>query len=563
MRKPITLVVVAGVASLFISAAAQAATGNWIGASGSNWNDSTHWQGGVIPNGQGDVAQYTTTDVNPAGASSVAVNDIPNVTVGTLKVQGTTNHSMQFTPNENIVMNQDGAGPLRAQWINDIQSAGATSNPALFLNAPATGFSGTFVLNDDLFISNTSNSQRTSGSIQVRGPIRGAGNIWIENISNNIGAGQVAFTNNESSGAGAGGFAGNITVAKGAVTFTRGDVFTPSPGNFVTIGSANGGDATLAAVGGGLGNIENNFVAAANTTGTSAFVANPSNSTNVNVKSTNSFAAAVRLDGDLTFDNRATNGSVFIIGDPITGVGQATKIGPGQMLVTNTNSYSGGTVVNGGSLVVGHADAINNGFGFYVATDGTLGSGNVTVNSNNDAPTWLELQSTLATVNVIADTATLSLSGGGSLSFADNGYALLDAGINETVGGLILGGVAQTTPGTYGSSFSGAMFANDEYFSGSGVITLAAPIDADFNNDGRKAGADFLIWQRNQGLTTGASNAQGDANGDGAVNAADLALWKSAFGTAVPAVAGVPEPTAAALMLCGAAAAALIRLGRR
>jgi autotransporter-associated beta strand protein len=397
--------------------------------------------------------------------------------------------------------------------------------------------------------------------VQIRGPLTGAGNIWIENVSNNIGAGQVAFTQSESGLGGAGqplGFGGNATVAKGAVTFTRGDVFTPAPGNFVTIGSAGGGPATLAAVGGGLGNIENNFVAAANAAvnpgDTLAFVANPSNSNNVNVKSTNSFAAAIRLDGDLTFDNRATNGSIFIIGDPITGVGQATKIGPGQMLITNANTYSGGTVVSGGSLVVGHADAINNGFGFYVATDGTLGSGNVTVNDNGIDFTYLEIQSTLATVNVIADTATLSLAGGGIVGSPDEGYALLDAGINETVGGLILGGVAQTTPGTYGSSFSGAMFTNDEYFNGFGLITLAPAADADFNNDGRKDGADFLIWQRNQGLATGATNALGDANGDGAVNAADLAIWKTAFGTAVPVAASVPEPAAAALLLCGAAA---------
>jgi autotransporter-associated beta strand protein len=555
MRKTFVFGLAAGIASLFISTTAQVTTGDWVGPSKTNWSDPFHWQDGIIPNGQGDVAQYTTDTFG----SQVALNDIPDVTVGTLKVMGTTNNSMQFTPNQNIVMDQDGAGPQRAQWVNDIQAADATSNPALFLNANSVG---AFVLHDDLLISNTSNSTRGSGSIQVKGSIRGAGNIWIENATNDIDHGQVAFTNNESSGPGAGGFGGSITVAKGAVTFTRGDVFTPTPGNVVTIGSENGGDATLAAVGGGLGNIENNFVAAANTGGISAFVANSADFNNINVKSTNSFAAAVRLDGDLTFDNRATTGSVFIIGDPITGVGQATKIGPGQMRITNTNSYSGGTVVNGGSLVVGHADAINNGFGFYVATDGTLGSGNVTVNSNDIDLTSLQIESTLATVNVIADTATVSLAGGGFASFADEGCALLDAGINETVGGLILGGVPQTTPGTYGSSSSGAMFTNDEYFSGAGLITLASPIDADFNNDGIKDGADFLIWQRNQGLTTGAMNSQGDANGDGAVNAADLTLWKTAFGTAVPAVAGVPEPTAL-LLFCAAASTALLRQRRR
>jgi hypothetical protein len=38
---------------------------------------------------------------------------------------------------------------------------------------------------------------------------------------------------------------------------------------------------------------------------------------------------------------------------------------------------------------------------------------------------------------------------------------------------VILGGVAQTVAGTYGSSSSGATFQNDEYFAGGGKITLA------------------------------------------------------------------------------------------
>jgi len=58
-----------------------------------------------------------------------------------------------------------------------------------------------------------------------------------------------------------------------------------------------------------------------------------------------------------------------------------------------------------------------------------------------------------------------------------------------------------------------------------------AVLTADFDSDGDADGADFLAWQRGNGLATGATKAQGDANGDGAVNADDLALWKSEFGT--------------------------------
>ena len=73
-------------------------------------------------------------------------------------------------------------------------------------------------------------------------------------------------------------------------------------------------------------------------------------------------------------------------------------------------------------------------------------------------------------------------------------------------------------------------------------------------------GADFLIWQRNAGLTTGALLENGDANADGAVNELDLTAWNENFGVGVtpPPVSAVPEPTtlalAGALLLAGVAA---------
>lgn len=79
-------------------------------------------------------------------------------------------------------------------------------------------------------------------------------------------------------------------------------------------------------------------------------------------------------------------------------------------------------------------------------------------------------------------------------------------------------------------------------------LVATAPVqDADFNNDGKVDGADFLIWQRGQGGA--GNNGAGDANGDGQVNAMDLGIWKTAFTSAVTAGAsGVPEPAAAGMM---------------
>src|SRR3954449_6026739 len=97
VRKSIGSAVVTVTASLFISTAAHAVVGTWIGPTNSSWSNTAAWQGGVVPNGQGDTAQYV------AGGSQVTVQDIAaGVTVGTIKLSGTANSSWQFTPNNDI-----------------------------------------------------------------------------------------------------------------------------------------------------------------------------------------------------------------------------------------------------------------------------------------------------------------------------------------------------------------------------------------------------------------------------------------------------------------------------
>lgn len=440
-------------ASLWASTDQASVVATWGGGATGNWSSTTApagWSNGTVPNGQGDSATYTAPN------SATTTQDVAGgVTVGTIKVDGTTNSSWQITPTNDVIMNQDGAGPGTASIINAIQSTGATGNPAIFIN----NSTGWLTLQDDLLISNTSNSARTTGAVQMKTKIQGAGNITIENVSNNPAVAAVVFS-------GQGNFAGNTTVAKGATTFTRGDNFSPSPGNVVTIGRASSGDATLVFAGTTVNNMENNFVAAANTGGTSVFGASTTLTGGFTVKSS-SPTSSIRLDGDLSLTN-GTAGQLVTIGDPITGVGKLTKIGVGPVRLTNGNSYQGGTVVSVGSLSVGTAPDTNNGFGFYPATVGSLGSGDVTVSA-----TATDLEIETGVTNAIGDAATLSLAGGGTAGAADVGYALLDSGVNEVVGNLVLGGVAMPA-GTYGSSSSLASNQLNEYFSGPGIVTVVS-----------------------------------------------------------------------------------------
>jgi hypothetical protein len=147
----------------------------------------------------------------------------------------------------------------------------------------------------------------------------------------------------------------------------------------------------------------------------------------------------------------------------------------GTYYLQNQNTHSGGTELYGGKLVVGDE------FGTY--PNANLGTGDVTIYSaeapfgivvNGAARGFLEIDN--GVLNAIADNRTLTL--GGSFvpnNTPDDGYVFLDSLINETVGGLVLGGVAQLVAGTYGSTSSLATFQNNEFFAGTGIITLVLP----------------------------------------------------------------------------------------
>jgi autotransporter-associated beta strand protein len=225
-----------------------------------------------------------------------------------------------------------------------------------------------------------------------------------------------------------------------------------------------------------------------------------------------------------------TNATVLTVGGIIssTASGTLTKSGPGTLVLTGANSYTGATTVSAGLLALTGATA-------------TLGDGNVTVlDSGVGAGAGLLIQS--GVLNAIDNAATLSLVGGGTPNVADDSFASLETGINETVGSLVLDGIAMVNGLTYGSTASIALVKSNEYFSGTGVVTVG--LAGDFNNDDSVDTADYLLWRNNQ-------SAFGNSGG--------YDLWRNNFGNTSPGAGGggeqganggaVPEPSSIALVL--------------
>jgi hypothetical protein len=81
-------------------------------------------------------------------------------------------------------------------------------------------------------------------------------------------------------------------------------------------------------------------------------------------------------------------------------------------------------------------------------------------------------------------------------------------------------------------------------------IRVVDPLAADFDEDGDVDAGDLAAWQLGYGTIADAEHYRGDADGDGDVDGRDLLVWQQQFGgSSLTAVATVPEPETAALVL--------------
>ncbi len=119
---------------------------------------------------------------------------------------------------------------------------------------------------------------------------------------------------------------------------------------------------------------------------------------------------------------------------------------------SSPNTFSGGVTINDGTI--------------SAEKSGALGTGDLIIQETSGTST-AQLSILAGISDALYSTATISL-------FSDSGnYATLDlgAGVNQSIAGLSFDGSSQAA-GTWGASGSGASNINDDWFSGSGVVTV-------------------------------------------------------------------------------------------
>ncbi|MEO7299728.1 MAG: autotransporter-associated beta strand repeat-containing protein [Verrucomicrobiota bacterium] len=429
-------------AALLLGSSLLAGAETWNLATGGTWNNAINWNPQSIPNATG--ANATFNNSSPAQTANRSITVDAAQTVGSI----TLNNDAANTFTTSLT-----TGTTGSLILDEVNAGPAT------INVPAVVGTGNFTISapitlTDSVVGNVDNVTATSqsGALNLTAVISGTG----------------GFTK---AGDGVATFGTGIKTYSGATVVNGGRLrssLLASPTNTSSFTINAGGQLTLITAASftfGSGPLNLNGNGPIPPAAYSIFPGAIRNNTdlvatinNLTVLQSDTVLAVQGLLGSLTFTNT------------ISGPGKLTltpsthDANLGTLVLSANNTYQGGTVVDGGTLVVSNASA-------------TLGTGNVTVNSANLVFGGSSAKLTISTgvTNAIADTATLTLAGGRAAGTADDGFVELQTGVNEVVAGLVLAGAPQA-PGIYGSTTSSAPPANqnDEFFAGPGIVTVGA-----------------------------------------------------------------------------------------
>ena len=160
----------------------------------------------------------------------------------------------------------------------------------------------------------------------------------------------------------------------------------------------------------------------------------------------------------------------------ISGTGSLVKNGTGALTVSGDNSFAGSTTVSGGTLVMGHANALGNASNALVLNAGTLNlSGNSLSVSSLSGSAGMVSNSSASTLAILTANASgnstfsgVIQNGSGSVGLTKSGVGSLTlAGVNSYTGATTVAGGTLVVNGSIQTDVS---IASGAFLSGSGTI---------------------------------------------------------------------------------------------
>jgi len=479
----------AGAAGLVLSNAVSLAKNGVI-----NTNSQTFTLSGAISS-TGSLTKISTGNLSLPNSNSYSGGT--NLQQGTLSVGNSGSlgsGSLTFSTNNGNIL-QSGAAALSLS--NPIT---LTTNGTIDSNSNTFTLSGTISSTGSLTKISAGKLNLTNSNGYSGGTIFQQGTLSV-GANTALGTGTLTFNTNNGnilqSGAAALSLSNPITLT------TNGTI--DSNGNTFTLSGAISSTGALTKIGTGILTLSSNSsnysggttlsagtiaVGASNALGTGTFIFGTSGTTLQAASSTLTLGNAIQITGAGNVD---TNGNALTLSNTISDFSAAstlTKIGAGTLTLSGTNSYSGGTNLNLGTLAVGSSGALGtaaltfgnqNGNILQAGVAGLTVSNPVSLDHNGTVDTN---SNNLTLSGAISSTGALTKIGAGTLTLSvANGYG---GGTNLNVGTIAIGNSTALGSGalTFGNQNGNILQTGAAGLSVSNAIVLTnnGTVDTNSNN---------------------------------------------------------------------------------
>ena len=312
---------------LALAATAPASTFSWTKNNSSNWNNTANWSGGVVPNAQGADAFYGVTQT--ANTNTTTLDISPTV--------GIICHNDNGTGHWWVISSSASGGPYSITMDNTNGGNNPWGNGGAAIVDTAQSHltvSSNIVMTGDLYAGTAGTSQ---ASVLINGNITSSSTnsqtLYLRTSIN----GTAGFGNFQSTG--------SIGASGGVINILE-DLDTGNADCTVNLTGPLGpsvGSVTMSASSGLmiLSSIANTYTGSTNITAGSLQIGSGGSGETL-------ASLSIGDSGTLIF-NHTDN---FTYPNPISGPGSLIKKGSGNLLLTASNTYTGGTNISAGSLTI-------------------------------------------------------------------------------------------------------------------------------------------------------------------------------------------------------------------